>query len=362
MNNSALYYPYMVFNSASWLKSMAMFYENIYRIVPNGIIPEDHEELQPLLEDGAIGRMIDPSQYSHGAADKFLNKISNWHAAALSHNENDKQKITRIHRDKTDERIRMLFDSLGYGESQEWIDVPTDLASNYMLYLANEIGYANRLDLITNELAPWTATNYFNMNGGLDDFIAPYGKGAENPFGLFCLTVSEICPININEIPAEDIVNFRYKRRDEIDAFKKSLNDLCLSLNGVEDDVVYYDELEKLVGLVKKAHADYKQSADIIRAGGFCGFLLQGFPGALALANVLKLEPEVMTILFGTALAVGGLYNYSKSKNDLKLLRHNNSFSVLADIEEDFSNYTSRRGGGDVNFAAYNSMEEYVND
>jgi hypothetical protein len=45
----ALYYPYISFRDVNWLKSMAMFYERIYRIVPHGIIPSDNEKLQPLL-------------------------------------------------------------------------------------------------------------------------------------------------------------------------------------------------------------------------------------------------------------------------------------------------------------------------
>jgi hypothetical protein len=51
---------------------MALFYENIYRIVPNNVIPNDPEELQPLLEDPAIGKMIDPSIYSVTASEEFM--------------------------------------------------------------------------------------------------------------------------------------------------------------------------------------------------------------------------------------------------------------------------------------------------
>lgn len=63
MLNNALYCPYIAFNDSTWLKAMAMYYENIYRIVSDSIIPDDPEDLRPLLEDSSIGAMIDPLPY-----------------------------------------------------------------------------------------------------------------------------------------------------------------------------------------------------------------------------------------------------------------------------------------------------------
>jgi hypothetical protein len=63
MLNNALYYPYIAFNDSTWVKAMAMYYENIYRIVSDNIIPDDPEDLQPLLEDSSIGAVIDPVTY-----------------------------------------------------------------------------------------------------------------------------------------------------------------------------------------------------------------------------------------------------------------------------------------------------------
>ena len=74
MIKNALYYPHIGFQEPNWVKGMALFYESIYRIVPDNIIPEDHPDLQPLLEDPAIGRMIEPSRYASEASDVFFLK------------------------------------------------------------------------------------------------------------------------------------------------------------------------------------------------------------------------------------------------------------------------------------------------
>jgi hypothetical protein len=71
MRENALYYPHIALNNPTWIKAMALFYDNIYRIVPDNVIPDDSEELQPLLEEGSVGRMIDPVKYSKQASEHF---------------------------------------------------------------------------------------------------------------------------------------------------------------------------------------------------------------------------------------------------------------------------------------------------
>ncbi|MBP2659525.1 MAG: hypothetical protein H6Q69_2557 [Firmicutes bacterium] len=115
MFKNALYYPHMTFQNPSWLKAMAMYYENIYRIVPDNIIPDDPEELQPLLEDSSIGKMLDPIRYARSTAEVFLEKRENWDAAALIGDEEEEKekKFIRVHTAKTDVIVRDLFLSLG---------------------------------------------------------------------------------------------------------------------------------------------------------------------------------------------------------------------------------------------------------
>ena len=41
--------------------------------------------------------------------------------------------------------------------------VPTEIASNYMLYLATDISKNNNLSLITSDWGAWTGTSYFKI-------------------------------------------------------------------------------------------------------------------------------------------------------------------------------------------------------
>ncbi len=365
MFNNALYYPYIAFTDVDWLKTIAMYYDNIYRIVPANIIPEDSEALQPLLEDGSVGAMIDPVAYSKETADVFLNKIQNWSAAALTATENEVEDIARLHIDKTDERVRKLFTSLGYEETDKWLNIPTELASNYMLFLATEIGKRNRLNLITNEWAPWTATTYFNLDGGVDENLISYGYGKDfvnDPFALFCLILSEITPLNISDIPAEKVREFRIKRRDEISNFRMAVSELYEELQKLEDPKVRYDFIKTKIDLLKKTKLEYQRSADIIKAKEWFGISLMGFPAPIALGSLFNIPTASTVSLALSSIVIGGLFNIKNTKVELRKLQKENPVSCLVEMRRSFKKYTSLRGGGDMNFHAFNCMEEYVND
>ena len=110
-----------------------MFYDRIYRIVPNDYIPEDNSELQAILEDGNIGRPIDPIPYAESVSGEFLVKTAEWNAAGLIPNDEDAEIILdRLHSDKADASVKRLFDELGYKRDSSWYHVPYGMASNYM--------------------------------------------------------------------------------------------------------------------------------------------------------------------------------------------------------------------------------------
>lgn len=60
-------------------------------------------------------------------------------------------------------QVRKLFKESGYQEENDWMTIPTSLASNFTPF-AKEISRKNNLALITNDWGAWTGTNYFNLN------------------------------------------------------------------------------------------------------------------------------------------------------------------------------------------------------
>ncbi len=369
MIKNALYYPHINFLDPNWLKGMALFYENIYRIVPDNVIPNDPEELQPLLEEPAIGRMINPSEYSVSASEKFIDDKSSWDAAAFvcSDEEEVEKTLSRIHTAKIDEQVKELFNSLGYKNmDDEWLNVPTELASHFMLYLANDIAKKNQLNLITQSWAPWTATSYYNLDGCIDEFIPLYKQNNEysdDPFALFSFIVGEITPINIEEIPGGEILRFRETRKVEIRRFRETIYNLYCELQKLEDPVVREDAINSKIHDLIKAKEDYQKSADIIKAKGWFGVSFMGVSAPVTLGNLFNI-PSASVITLGVAsLALGGIFNIKSTKTQLQELQKTSPVSALVSMSNTFKRYNRRQGKeAGINCLAYDCMEEFVND
>jgi len=369
MQKNVLYYPHIGLHDAPLTKALALFYDRVYRIVPDNVIPDDNEELQPLLEEGSVGSMIDPARYSQSASEEFLNKLGDWDAAALDGDPDGEQELSRLHVEKTDERVRRLFEEAGFQSSNDWMTIPTEIASNYMLYLATVIAKKNNLSLVTSDWGAWTGTSYFNLDGQVDDSLSPdlMSEYVDDPFGLFCLVVSGITPINISEIPSSKILDFRLKRADEIANFRKCLNELHEELKVIDANEVKLDAIRDKVKALNKAKINYQDSADIIKVKGWTGTKMIGFPAIVELMKVMDIPfasmiPLNTTALEITGIALGALFTIKSNAQDIKKLKKDSASSFLLDLESSFKGYTRQRGGGDINYHAWNCMEEFIND
>lgn len=303
MEQNALYYPHIGLNNSILIKSMALYFDNIYRIVPENIVPQDCEELIPLVEEGSIGRCINPEKYSSDASREFLNNLQDWTAAALTHRDGEEDPIRRIHSGKIDEQVRTLFHEAGYKSEDEWMLVPTELASNFMLFLANQISKQNRLSLITSDWGAWTGTTYFGVNGQIEEFIIgmdEFGNDDSESFGLFGLIVNEIVPLNMAEIPADQILEFRKKRKDEIRLFRSCMHELRLELSTLESQQIIIDTIYDKAKELIRAQEQLKASADILKVKGWVGTTLMSFPAPLSFAHLFNIPMSSSIALSAT--------------------------------------------------------------
>lgn len=264
MKNSVLYYPSINLSSIQYLKALSFFYDHLYRIVPDGVEVNDADGVEYLKDIGFVKHGLNPAPYVESTSGIFLEKSKEWSAAAISSSEHS----VFLHEDKIDVVVRELFVDLGFDNSGGWFSVPTELASNYMLYLASEIARQNKLNLVTDNWGAWTATSYFNLDGGVNDCCAPVDVDCSE-FSLFSFVMSDFVPVNLEEISLEEIDEFRRVRRDEIVSFRDSIFSLKEELNGVVDHGIRENILNSKIKDYEKALIDYKKSTDLINVKGW---------------------------------------------------------------------------------------------
>lgn len=361
MSGNALYYPTISFQDPSWVKAMSLYHDRIYRIVPPTEKAIDHEELRPLIDTGLVGIKIDPVPYSREASQLFLDKINgSWDAASLCGDPEGKEALTRIHSTKVDQQVRDLFKTLGFREDGDWISVPHELASNYMLFLATQIAKRNQLSLLTDSLVSWSATTYFGLDGKME-YSMPLDelRKSKNGSYLFGLMLQDLVPVNIAEIPSDKIAKFKESRRAEIVNLKKSVEALQAEISQIEDDSVAADKVLDSISSVKQAVEDYQKSADLINAKGWFGVQMLGVPtSAIGLAKIFNISDVQTAVMVGTGIVLGGIYSLNAKKAELAKLAKDNPYSALALIGDKFRDYKSSA----LNYKAYNCLEEYIND
>lgn len=68
----AVYYPYLQLRNSTWLKVAALYYDQLDRIVPPGVVPEDNRTVKALNEHFGFVNNIDPGKAAKDVMPDFL--------------------------------------------------------------------------------------------------------------------------------------------------------------------------------------------------------------------------------------------------------------------------------------------------
>ena len=70
--NATLYYPTIEFANKEWLWNACLLWDKVYRIVPEGYIPNDRDEIRTLIEDKSVIANIAPEKYATEIFEDFI--------------------------------------------------------------------------------------------------------------------------------------------------------------------------------------------------------------------------------------------------------------------------------------------------
>jgi hypothetical protein len=344
-NNYALYYPTIEFQNPSWLWAASLFWDRIYRIMPEGYIGSESRNIKELMSDGTIGLPLNPKRYSNAISKEFIEKYNSdtWKAPALGNYEFMKEEYIRLHTDKVDVKLRNLFMNEAFEFNKEWINVPKHIASLYMLYLANHIADVNNLCMVTDRSEALVGASYFKYNGQVDDFY----DFSDNV--LASIIMKEIIPTNLLNIPAERILEFRRKRKDERNRFVESIKNLSDNISCCEDPKVIDCIINDYMIEVNDSLREFKKSADILKVSGWTGIRSLVFPALAPIINsIYKLSDTQNNLLQGAGIIVGaiaGINDYKRNKlSNLKNFKHSyllelGRFGEMYNFNHDYVDY-----------------------
>ena len=257
--HSVLYYPTIEFQSIEWVKKALLFWDHVYRIVPQGYIPQDSQEILLLKEhDLIIDIPVSDGEKIKAAKSflKFLKSLVNL-PSGLGEQNND-----RLNKNKVDSRLLRLFDAIAddfdFKSDSDWFYFPANIARGYMFTLAQTIAESRHLVRATDNLDIWSVSPYFTEKGNFPFEDVPYKNGNE---GVYCsLMIEEALPTNAGVLSASEIINFNIKRKDERTLFRNHINELVYRLPLIKSREQWDDEMNFLLENFERDKEEYKKS------------------------------------------------------------------------------------------------------
>ena len=149
--NATLYYPTIEFANKEWLWNACLLWDKVYRIVPEGYIPNDRDEIRTLIEDKSVIANIAPEKYATEIFEDFKKVMdkSKW-ACALSEADYMDNNYVKLHEGKADVQLRELLIAGNKRDDEGFYYVPREFANIYMIYLSNYIAKKNNITLASD--------------------------------------------------------------------------------------------------------------------------------------------------------------------------------------------------------------------
>lgn len=232
MTSSVLYYPTIEFMDEAWLKSSLCVWDKVYRIVPDSYYPKDSDEVKIAVDNGVVENITLTEHDLAQTADEFIEFVESVDILPAGLDGYDEFQH-RLHPEKMDARVLPILEELSRGVNVEgFLNVSSDIANLYMLYLSNVVSRRRGISKLTDNGDMFSVMHYFANDGNFDEWV--YNEEAEELSSA--LAISSILPSGIESIKIEKVLEFRKSTEDNRRHFKAKLDELIKELTKIEDD------------------------------------------------------------------------------------------------------------------------------
>lgn len=249
----ALYFPYIHVRDEDWLKSAALYWPSVRRLVPAGYPKRDSSTARTFAQAGVLIDE-DPEEFSdlvgwdlvtylHSNADELgaryhVGRVEaeDWPTHETRYPSDPSSQLGWIHVTKfapgalealEDHGIAVRGRDNGnrFGHGRDWIGLHPHLAGAYMTALAGKVSDAAHFQPLTdqNELNRATSTTEVTdavrlLTGAVDETLRDANGDAVATYVM--LAVEVVRPVDLASVDAETIVKCRDDLQDELETFR----------------------------------------------------------------------------------------------------------------------------------------------
>ena len=351
-----LYFPSIEFQSDNWVKSSLLYWDKIYRIVPENYEPNDSELILEAKEKDLIRNIVLDEKEIRATGDMFLEFTK--HLEFLPAGLEAGSDYHSVHADKIDSRLYPSLHELGNIYNKDgWLNFPTELARGYMFYLATVVA-KNRggFSMSTDNLDSWVMSSFFTENGNFNEYT--YDRNAEGYYSS--LIIDGFIPADLSNVSIDSIVNFCDDEKEQKNKFRNQISNFATSLSKCKNSDTVGELIEDYNLEIKNAKSDLKGSMSFISKLKPCFYtsLIAGIPLAKSAFDYIAgcTQDQFDYNLIGESFAITAVACY-KDYSQAKTHRKQNTFaSYLIDIDKKFT-----RANNQMTRFGY-SFNEFIND
>jgi hypothetical protein len=337
----ALFYPHINFKDEKWIKTAALYYKGLNRIVPEGLrIVDDPDIVKQLNEKEDFIRNIDPGYEADRIADDFISFAfkelkDKDHRAQLIKGLGTiipEGGIFYIHMRKMGEALQSALQQLGLAVKsserwgKDWYEVEPVTGAMYMTCLANDLARLGKVPVVTDNPVFQPLIRGIQMDN--------YKGNTDVGETLASMVIKSVVPENIEAIPVSKIIKFREKYDDERHLFYNEINKLVKDLETVDRQTTLMDCLEAKRKDIEIAVNNLNKSfkgMGISTATAMLGLSIPSFASGLG-AGVAA--ASVVTVAAGKLLSQGIDYYRSRKESPysyILTLKHNLKSETFAE-------------------------------
>jgi hypothetical protein len=248
----ALFYPHIDFHDEKWLKTAALYYKGLDRIVPEGYSDfEDPTILKRLNENEKFVTNINPREASEEVAMDFLDFARD----ELTDEEHRRKLITsvgsnlpvtqpyKVHMKKIGKALKNDLPELGLAvenKGTDWYEFEPVTGAMYMTCLANHLAAKARIPVVTDDPAFQPLIRAIQI----DRFPGNTDIGES----LASMVIRSSVPKDLDNIPISKIIEFRKRYDGERTLFYNEVNKLVKDLETIDSE----DALEEALDTRRK--------------------------------------------------------------------------------------------------------------
>ncbi len=240
----------------NWLKTAALYYDRIHRIVPDYIEPSFLNDAKLLQEELGLVNNLYPTKQKEieipftDFAKKELTKFKNREKLYKAIENNLNGYTVKIYDGKTSPELISVLKKYGLVKDGEYGSKTFDALTGemYMGFLAKEMAKERALPIVTSSPTFHNVVDYLN------------NEQTDNAFKLAAIVIDGYIPKDISKIHPDKIIQFRRKYKAEREAFYYEVNELVSDLPFVESKKALDSILLKRKKLIDNAILDIDEA------------------------------------------------------------------------------------------------------